>query len=137
VIIADEGGSRVMVDAAVVADDSFAAEIRGEVIWIEWVANVTVTDHEAFSLVRRASALSPDTCPPMLVMLNEMVSLIRGGLKTLSHKLDIAAMALVGPSPVDRLLVSYFTKVHEPPYPTRHFTTVKEAHTWLTGHPHA
>ena len=125
-----------MIDTAVVGEDSFTAEIRGEVMWIEWVAHTTVTDEEASSLVRRANALSPDICPPMLVMLNDMDSLSRGALKTFSQELNIAAMALVGPSPVDRLLVSYFTAVHEPPYPTRHFTTVEEANTWLTDNLH-
>ncbi|WP_152916128.1 DUF7793 family protein [Arthrobacter sp. RIT-PI-e] len=126
-----------MTDAAMIAEDSFTAEMRGEVLWVEWVIHVTVTDHGALSLVERANALSPNTCPPMLVMLNEMVSLSRGALTTFSHGLNIAAMALVGPSPVDQLLVSYFTEVHEPPYPTRHFTTVDGAYTWLTEHPHA
>lgn len=119
------------------AGESFTAHLRGEVIWIEWVAHTTVTDHEAFSLVDRANALCPDLCPPMLVILNEMVSLSRGALQAFARHLDIAAMALVGPSPVDELLVSYFTEVHAPPYPTRHFLTVEEAHAWLTGHPHS
>lgn len=119
------------------AEDSFTAELRGDVVRIEWVAGSTVTDHEAFSLVARVDALCPDVCPPMLVVLNEMVSLSRGALKTFSHGLNIAAMALVGPSPVDRLLVSYFTEVHQPPYPTRHFRTVEEATMWLKDHPHA
>jgi hypothetical protein len=124
-------------DGSMVEEDAFTAELHGEVIWIEWVSKTTVSDQEAFSLADRADALCPNVCPPMLVMLNEMVSLSRGALRTFSHGLNIAAMALVGPSPVDRLLVSYFTDVHEPPYPTRLFGTVEEAHAWLTGHPHA
>jgi hypothetical protein len=126
-----------MTGGAMIAEDSFTAEMRGEVIWIEWVSHVTVTDHEAFSLVERANTLCPKVCPPMLVMLNEMVSLSRGALQTFSHGLNIAAMALVGPSPVDRLLVAYFTEVHDPPYPTRHFVTAEEARIWLTDQPHA
>lgn len=126
-----------MVAAGRLAEDSFTAELRGDLVWVEWVARSNVTDDEAFSLVARADALCPDVCPPMLVVLNEMVSLSRGALKTFSHGLNIAAMALVGPSPVDRLLVRYFTEVHQPPYPTRHFTTVEEATTWLKDHPHA
>lgn len=126
-----------MTSETTVAQDSFTVELRDGVIWIDWVARTTVTDREASELVARADALCPDVCPPMLVVLNEMVSLSRGALQIFSRGLNIAAMALIGPTAVDRLLVSYFTDVHEPPYPTRHFDTVEEAHAWLTRHPHA
>ena len=125
-----------MVNEVSPTKNSFIVEVRDGVLWIEWVTNATVTDHEASALVGRAAALGSDRCPPMLVMLNGMVSLSRGALEMFSHGLKIAAMALVGPSPVDRLLASYFTEVHEPPYPTRHFDTAEDALVWLTGHLH-
>jgi hypothetical protein len=68
-------------------------------------------------------------------MLNDTVSLSRGALETFSHRMRIGALALVGPSPVDQFLFSYFTEVHKPPYPTRHFPTADEARTWLTTQP--
>ena len=126
-----------MTDETMLEKDFFTAEIRDDLIWIEWVTRAVVTDHEALRLVERADALCPDLCAPMLVVLNDMVSLSRGALRTFSHGLNIAAMALVVPSAVDRLLYTYFTEVHDPPYPTRHFDTVDEARTWLTTHPHA
>ena len=128
---------QLMTDGTMPAEDPFTAEMSDGLIWIEWVASTTVTDDEALSLVSRADALCPDVCAPMLVMLNDMVSLSRGALQIFAHRLNIAAMALVGRSAVDRLLVSYFAEVHNPPYPTRHFDTVDEARTWLTTHPHA
>ncbi len=122
-------------DGTALTGESFTIELRDGVMWIEWVSSATVTALEASNLVDRADGLRSCGFPPMLVMLNGMVSLSRGALSTFSHGLSIAAMALVGPSPVDRLLTSYFTEVHDPPYPTRHFAIAEDARAWLAD-PH-
>jgi hypothetical protein len=35
---------------------------------------------------------------------------------------------------VDRFMAHYFTEVHTPPYPARHFDDTEEARTWLSTH---
>ncbi|RJT74874.1 hypothetical protein D6T63_18315 [Arthrobacter cheniae] len=73
----------------------------------------------------------------MLVEFNGMVTLTRAALLRFAKTLNIAAMAIVGPSAVDKALADFFVEVHHPPYPTRYFTATHEALRWLTEHPYA
>ena len=63
---------------------------------------MTVTNEEAVSLTERVDVLCPDGCTPMLVELNAMVSLSRAALQTFATRVNVAAMALVGPTIIDQ-----------------------------------
>lgn len=116
--------------------EAFAADLRDGVLWILWRSSMRVSDDDAAALVRRANALCGDRRPPMLVVLNGMVTLSRGALDSFANALKISAMALVGPSVVDRTLAGYFTEVHNPAYPTRYYENADEALEWLAAQPH-
>lgn len=118
------------------APEAFVAELRAEVLWVQWQPNVTVGDSDAAALIARSNVLCRNVCPPMLVELNGMVSLTRSALHGFATSLNIAAMAIVGPSAVDRTLADFFAEVHNPPYPTRYFAGRAEALAWLTEHPY-
>ncbi|MHA7239169.1 DUF7793 family protein [Arthrobacter sp. TMS1-12-1] len=120
-----------------VAGEPFTATMRDGVLWVEWLDGMRVGDGDARALVERAGAISRDVCPPMLVGLNGMVTLSRDALRRFAGDLDIAAMAIVGPTAVDRTLAEFFAEVHDPPYPTRYFPQRTVALRWLTGCPHA
>ncbi len=117
--------------------EAFTATMRDGVLWIEWIDGTSVGDADAVSLIERADAISTDVCPPMLVELNGMVTLTRNALLRFAKDLNIAAMAIVGPSAVDKAIADFFTEVHEPPYPTRYFQHRDMALAWLTGCPYA
>jgi hypothetical protein len=117
--------------------EPFTAEMRDGIICVQWVRSTTVSDAMAAALIERAAQICPNVCPPMLVEVNAMVALTRGAFRLFATGLNIAALALVGPSIVDRTISSFFTQVHDPPYPTRHFITSDEARAWLTDHPHS
>lgn len=119
------------------AAEAFTATMRDGVLWVEWFAGTSVGDADATALVERADAISRDVCPPMLVELNGMVTLSRTALLRFARELNIAAMAIVGPTAVDRALAAFFAEVHDPPYPTRYFRHRSHALPWLTGCPHA
>ena len=67
----------------------------------------------------------------MLVHLNGMASLSRDAFRTFARRLNVSALALVGPSGVDRLIAKFFVDVHGPGFPSRHFEEAKEARQWL------
>lgn len=117
--------------------EAFTATMRDGVLWIEWLDGTSVADADAVSLIERADTISGDVCPPMLVELNGMVTLTRNALLRFAKNLNIAAMAIVGPSAVDKAIADFFTEVHDPPYPTRYFQHQDNALRWLTGCPHA
>ncbi|MHA7279579.1 DUF7793 family protein [Arthrobacter sp. MDT2-2] len=125
-----------MVEERGAAPEVFVAELRTEVLWVQWRRNVSVSDSDAAALIERSNVLCREVCPPMLVELNGMVSLTRSALHGFATALNIAAMAIVGPSAVDRTLADFFARVHNPPYPTRYFECPAEALAWLTGHPY-
>ncbi|MDQ0736179.1 DUF7793 family protein [Arthrobacter agilis] len=117
--------------------EAFTATMRQGVLWIEWSEGTSVGDTDAVTLIERADAISRDAYPPMLVQLNGMVTLTRNALLRFAKDLDVVAMAIVGPSAVDKAIADFFTEVHEPPYPTRYFQHQEHALAWLTSYPHA
>ena len=126
-----------MIDEDTQAAEAFTATMRDGVLWVEWFAGTSVREADAIALVERADAISRNVCPPMLVELNGMVTLSRTALLRFAGELNIAAMAIVGPTAVDRALAAFFAEVHDPPYPTRYFRHRANALPWLTGCPHA
>jgi hypothetical protein len=110
-------------------------ELRNGILSVDWAEGMTVTEADAVALIEHAEAICRSTRPPMLVELNEMVTLSSKALNHFAKELNIAALALVGPSPVDRTIADHFTGVHNPPYPSHYFPHRNEALTWLTGYP--
>jgi len=104
---------------------------QSSLIRVEWQPKIDVTAEDAETLIGRLGELSPNECPPMLAHLNGMASLSRDAFRTFAGSLNVSALALVGPSRVDRLIASFFLNVHNPRYPSRHFEEPAEARHWL------
>jgi hypothetical protein len=68
---------------------------------------------------------------PMLVDMATVASVSREARSIWSIPCDAARIALLGRSPVDRVLANFFLGVHIPPCPTRFFTSRDEATDWL------
>lgn len=98
---------------------------------VEWNEGVTVTEQDAADLIQVLEEVNPGLCEPMLAILNSMVSLDAAALAAFAGRLNVAALAIVGPSAVDRLLATYFNDVHQPRYPTRYFPEPQAALDWL------
>lgn len=98
---------------------------------VEWSEAVTVSEQDARDLVQRLEEVNPGRCDPMLVILNSMVSVDAPGQTILADRLNVAALALVGPSAVDRMIATFFDGVHRPRYPTRYFAEPESAISWL------
>lgn len=98
---------------------------------VEWSESVTVSEQDALDLVQRLEEVGPDLCEPMLVILNSMVSVDAPAQAIFAGRLNVAALALVGPSAVDRMIANFFDGVHRPRYPTRYFPAPEAALDWL------
>ncbi|WP_026550675.1 STAS/SEC14 domain-containing protein [Arthrobacter sp. Br18] len=114
----------------------FAVREDNDLIRVDWEPGITITDDDAQHLIDRLEEISPLVCGPMLINLNGMISLSRGSLSAFALDLNISAMALVGHSAVDRMLVEFFVEVHRPPYPTGYFDSEEPAEDWLLGNRH-
>ncbi|MHA7141899.1 DUF7793 family protein [Arthrobacter sp. Sr33] len=100
-------------------------------IQVDWDEGLTVTEHDATELITSLEKLSPSLCPPMLVHLNNMISLSRPALSAFATGLNVSALAIVGPTAVDRTISTFFMEVYEPPYPTQYFENAIAAERWL------
>ena len=103
----------------------------GGYLHVEWAEGHTVTEQDARGLMDRVVQLSSSVHPPMLVHLNNMVSLSRPALQAFATELKVSALAVVGPTAVDRAITTFFTGVHEPHYPTQYFEGSAAAVQWL------
>ena len=124
-------------DDSGIQTDPFAMDVHDGVLRIVWIRGTSVNDVDARALVERSRALSAGVRLPMLVELNGMVTLTRNALLQFAKELNLTAMALVGPSAVDKVIAAHFIEVHEPVYPTRYFPSRDEALTWLSSCSHA
>lgn len=109
----------------------FTLTLEKGCVRVEWNESVTVTEQDALELVRRLEEVNPGRCDPMLVILNSMVSVDAPGQTVFADHLNVAALALVGPTAVDRLIAAFFDGVHRPRYPTRYFAEPESAREWL------
>jgi hypothetical protein len=112
---------------------SFTAAMRGEVLWVAFDTSADVTNTVAAALLRQVNRLSPDSCPPMLIHLNDLVTITDEALHALASGLNVAALAVVGNEPGDLIVAAYYKQQHRPPYPTKHFRTTTDAQRWLVS----
>lgn len=68
---------------------------------------------------------------PMLVDMATTESVHRHARAVFSIPCAASRIALLGTSPVDRVLANFFLGVHIPPCPTRFFTSRGDAMVWL------
>lgn len=111
--------------------DRFVLTRDGGFLRVQWDEGVTVSEQDALALVRRMEELAPGLCEPMLAILNSLVSVDAPALAIFATRLNVSALAMVGPSAVDRILVQFFQDVHRPRFPTGYFPEPEAAIEWL------
>jgi len=72
---------------------------------------------------------------PMLVDMATTESVSRQARAVFSIPCAASRIALLGSSPVDRVLANFFLSLHVPPCPTRFFTSRDDAMAWLLAEP--
>jgi hypothetical protein len=110
-----------------------AALSSKEVLHVRWTPGAVVTESDAKALKARATELSAGRALPMLVEMANMKWIDRRATEMFSQPWPLARMALVGASPVDEVIASFYAARHNHSCPTRYFTSIDEAMTWLTN----
>jgi hypothetical protein len=70
---------------------------------------------------------------PMLVDMASTETVSREARAVWSIPCSASKIALLGSSPVDRVIANFFLGIHVPPCPTKFFTSESEAMGWLLG----
>ena len=99
---------------------------------MRWAHGAVVGESEAKALMSLVAELSSGQTLPMLVEMASMKWIDRRATEMFSEPWPLARMALVGVCPVDEVIASFYSSRHNHSCPTRYFTSIDEAMTWLT-----
>lgn len=83
--------------------------------------------------VTMMNQVSPDHNRPLLVDMRNIGNTSTRARDVFVRPHSVSRVALLGESPVDEVIASFFTVVHRPQRPTRYFTSEAKALSWLSG----
>lgn len=102
------------------------------IIHLVWKARVHIEAVDAHAAMAAVNTVGDGSEYPMLVDMATTESVHRQARAVFSIPCAASRIALLGTSPVDRVLANFFLGVHIPPCPTRFFTSRNDAMHWLT-----
>ncbi|MGN7150733.1 DUF7793 family protein [Arthrobacter sp. SAFR-179] len=100
-------------------------------IHLVWNPDVRIEEVDAKAAMAAVNALAKGAQYPMLVDMAHTRSVSRQARAVFSIPCAASRIALLGASPVDRVLANFFLGIHTPPCPTRFFTSRAEALGWV------
>lgn len=107
-------------------------ELRSDgVIHLIWEPQVRIEQQDAQAAMAAVNAVAGGKTHPMLVDMASTENVTRAARSVFSIPCAANRIALLGSSPVDRILANFFLGVHVPPCPTRFFTSRTESMAWL------
>lgn len=101
------------------------------VVRLVWARGVSIDGPGAQLAMDRVNALCRGRQLPLLIDMATTNSVSRPARAVFSKRCDASAIALLGASPVDRVLANFFLGVHAAPVPTKFFTSQDAAVKWL------
>lgn len=104
----------------------------GGVLQLHWPRGASISEADAESAMRRVNELCGETRRPMLVDMATTEKVSRGARAVFGRPCQASRIALLGSSPVDKVMANFVLGVSKLPCPTRFFTSRTEAMAWLT-----
>ncbi|MBT1004380.1 STAS/SEC14 domain-containing protein [Paenarthrobacter sp. DKR-5] len=114
------------------------AEVRTRpdgITHVVWATPADVEAEDAREVLDAVQRITGGTERPLLVDMRERQGHSAGSLRVFSGPYPASRVALLGNSPVDATIASFFIGVRKPPRPTRYFTSEAAAVAWLLGAP--
>jgi hypothetical protein len=107
-------------------------ELRTDgIIHLIWDPRVRIELQDAQAAMATVNRIAGDGSYPMLVDMATTEAVSRDARSVFSIPCAANRIALLGASPVDRIIANFFLGVHIPPCPTRFFTSRDESMKWL------
>jgi hypothetical protein len=103
----------------------------GGLLRLTWVRGASITEADAESAMAKVNALAGASRHPMLVDMATTSDVSRGARAVFGRPCQASRIALLGTSPVDRVLANFFLGIHKVPCPTKFFTSESDALAWL------
>jgi hypothetical protein len=101
------------------------------ILRLVWNRGETIGADDAQAAIIAVNKLCRSQSHPMLVNVSD-VALTRGARIAFTSPSGASRIALLGSSPVDRVIASFFLALQSLPCPTRYFTSTADALSWLT-----
>ena len=112
-------------------------ELADGVIHLVWEPRIVLEAADAHAAMAKVNEVADGSEYPMLVDMENTEAVTRQARSVFSIPCAASRIALLGSSPVDRVIANFFLGVHIPPCPTRFFTSREEAMSWLLHIPPA
>lgn len=123
---------RRLADPVRVRGGKGTVELRTDgVIHVIWKPHGTIEAADAVAALAAVNEICRGSEHPMLVDMAMTESVSRDARSIFATPSAASRIALLGSSPVDRLIATFFLGVHKPACPTRFFTARNEAMRWL------
>ncbi|TLM72375.1 STAS/SEC14 domain-containing protein [Pseudarthrobacter sp. NamB4] len=107
-------------------------ELRSDgIIHLIWEPKVRIELEDAQAAMAAVNRIAGEETYPMLVDMATTEDVTRAARSVFSIPCAANRIALLGASPVDRIIANFFLGVHIPPCPTRFFTSRTESMQWL------
>jgi len=100
-------------------------------IHLKWNPSVRIEAQDARAAMAAVNQVAGGAEYPMLVDMATTAEVTREARSIFSIPCAANRIALLGTSPVDRVIANFFLSVHIPPCPTRFFTSRSESMAWL------
>jgi hypothetical protein len=101
------------------------------IIHVIWKPKGTIEAADALGALAAVNDVCGGSEHPMLVDTAFTESVSRDARSVFTTPCAATRIALLGSSPVDRLIANFFLGVHKPACPSRFFTSRNEAMVWL------
>lgn len=101
------------------------------VLRLTWPRDAVITAGDAERAMIRVNQLCGNDRHPMLVDMATTADVSRGARAVFGRPCQASRIALLGSSPVDRVLANFFLGINSVPCPTKFFTSERDALTWL------
>jgi hypothetical protein len=101
------------------------------VIQLRWPRGASISETDAETAMRSVNELCGDRFLPMLVDMATTAQVSRGARAVFGRPCQASRIALLGASPVDKVLANFILGINKLPCPTRFFTSRNDAMAWL------
>ena len=98
---------------------------------LTWARGATISEADAEAAMERVNILSGERRHPMLVDMATTADVSRAARAVWGRPCQASRIALLGSSPVDRVIANFFLGITNVPCPTKFFTVERDALAWL------
>lgn len=127
-------GKDVVMDPVAADSAKMSIEMgKGGLLHLRWLPGVHIQVEDARAAMAKVNEVCQQEQHAMLVDMAAVGSVSREARAVWSIPCSASRIALLGKSPVDRVLANFFLGVHVPPCPTRFFTSRSAATDWLNA----